>query len=187
MPHGYQIRNQEAAHFLTLVVVQWADIFTRKAYRDIVIESLDYCQKKKGLEIFAFVIMSNHIHLLVSANDGNLSNIIRDFKRHTSKTIIEAIQNSEERRKDWLLMIFRYATRNHNRNNEFQLWTHDNHPIEVFSNKFIEQKINYIHQNPVKASIVENPEDYLYSSARNYADLESPLSITKASLRWKNL
>lgn len=187
MSQGFQIRNQSEAYFLTMVVVEKADIFTRKKYRDIVIDSLKFCQKKKGLEIYAWVIMSNHMHLFIRALEGNLSDVIRDLKRHTSKKILMAIQEGDEPRKEWLLEIFRNASQKHSRNNEFQLWTHNNHPIEVYSNEFIEQKVNYIHDNPVRAGIVEHPEDYLYSSARNYADLESLIDVVRVSLRWKTL
>jgi len=184
---GYTIKDQEAAYYLTLQVVQWADLFTRKIYRDIVIDNLKYCQRKKGLEIYAFVIMSNHIHLLVKSEKGDLSAILRDFKSYTSKQIIQAIEETEESRRIWLLMIFRYAARQHKRNSKFQVWTHENRAIEVYSNKFIDQKIDYIHNNPVVAGIVENPEDYLYSSARNYADLESVMDIIELSQNWKTI
>jgi len=185
MSQGYKIKDQSAAHYLTLQIVQWADIFTRKIYRDIVIESLKYCQNEKGLEIYAYVIMSNHIHVLVRSYQDNLSGTIRDFKRHTSKEIINAIAEHNESRKEWLLMIFKYAAGKHKRNNNYQVWTHENHPEEIFSNKFIEQKINYIHMNPVRAGIVVNAEDYLYSSARNYANLESVIDIIEVDRKWK--
>lgn len=85
MPTGYQIKEQDKLHFVTLQVVEWIDIFTRQKYRDIIINNLDYCQKNKGLEIFAWVIMSNHIHLLIKSEQEELSNILRDFKSFTSK------------------------------------------------------------------------------------------------------
>lgn len=185
MSTGYQIKDQEAAYYLTLQIVHWADIFTRKIYRDIVIDSLKYFQENKGLEIYAYVVMSNHIHLLARGGNGNLSGILRDFKRHTSKKIIETVQGKEEIRREWLLMIFRYAARKHKRNKSYQVWTHENRAVEVFSNKFIEQKIDYIHNNPVVSGIVSNPEDYLYSSARNYAGLESVLDIIEITKSWK--
>ena len=109
MSQGYQIKDQSAAHYITLQVVEWADIFTRKIYRDIVISSLKYCQKEKGLEIYAYVIMSNHIHLLVRSSKDDLSGTIRDFKSYTSKEIIKAVLENSESRRDWLLMIFKYA------------------------------------------------------------------------------
>ncbi len=135
MSQAYKITDQQAAYYLTLQVVQWVDIFTRKIYRDIIIDSLQFCQKNKGLEVYAYVIMSNHLHLLVRASNSNLSSILRDLKRHTSKKIIETIQNESESRREWLLMIFRYAAGKHSRNNEFQVWTHENHAEEIFSNR----------------------------------------------------
>lgn len=129
MPTGYQIKDQTAVYYLTLQVVHWADIFTRKIYRDIMIDSITYCRSNKGLEIFAFVIMSNHIHMVVRSSSGKLSETIRDFKRHTSKIILETIQSTNESRRDWLLMIFRYAAKKHKRNNTYQFWTHENHAV----------------------------------------------------------
>ena len=90
---GYSIKNQQAKHFLTFTVCGWIDLFTRKAYRDILIDSFKYCQQEKGLEINAFVIMSNHVHLIARANGKNtLSDIVRDFKKFTHKKMIEIIE-----------------------------------------------------------------------------------------------
>ena len=179
MPTGYQIYNQEALYYLTLQVVHWADIFTRPVYRDIVTESLSYCRQNKGLEVFAYVIMSNHVHVIVRSKKGKLSDVIRDFKRHTSKKIVTCIIEQSESRREWLLMIFRHAARKHKRNNEYQFWTHENHAIELENSKMIEQRINYIHENPVRAGIVSNAEDYLYSSARNYAEMDCLIEIDR--------
>ncbi len=129
--------------------------------------------------------MSNHMHLLVRSSTGSLSDTIRDFKRHTSKQIVRAIEETEESRCEWLMMIFKYAARKHKRNNTYQVWTHENHAIEVFTNDFIDQKIDYIHNNPVVAGIVGKPEDYLYSSARNYSDKEAVLEVIQVCRRWK--
>ncbi|SFS83464.1 transposase [Sphingobacterium wenxiniae] len=82
--YGYAIRDQEGIHFITFAVVQWVDVFTRKEYTDIIIESLRYCQKNKGLKIYAWCIMSNHVHLIVSTHSPyHLSDILRDFKKYT--------------------------------------------------------------------------------------------------------
>ena len=111
MPSGYQIKSQESAYYLTFQIVFWIDIFSRKVYRDIIIESLRHCQQHKGLGVFAYVIMSNHVHLLVRAENGNLSDIVRDFKKFTSKEIIKAIENGTESRKEWMLKLFQYAAK----------------------------------------------------------------------------
>lgn len=101
---GYKIRNQEAIHFITFAVVEWIDVFTRKDYRDVVLDSLRFCQAKKGLLLHCWCIMSDHLHLIVSAKNKDLSNVLRDFKKYTSKQIIEAIKNNQhESRKDWIL------------------------------------------------------------------------------------
>lgn len=166
---GYKIRDQQAIHFITFAVVEWVDVFTRKAYRDIVVDSLRHCQEQKGLLLNGWVIMSNHVHLLASAKENNLSDILRDFKKFTSKQIIAAIQlNETESRKGWMLSIFQQRGEANSRNSAYQFWQQDNHPKECYSPAFTLQKLAYIHKNPVEAGLVENPEDYLYSSARAY-------------------
>ena len=168
MSLAFKIHKQSACYFLTLQIVNWVDIFTRKRYRDILIESLKYCIKEKGLDVFSYVIMSNHVHLLVCASKHNLSDVIRDFKRHTSRMIIINMEKENERRRDWMFSIFKEAASKHSRNEQYQLWTHENHAEEIFSPSFTLQKIKYIHNNPVRAGIVFRDEDYLYSSARDY-------------------
>ncbi|MBK8805257.1 MAG: transposase [Bacteroidales bacterium] len=186
MSTGYKITESDGLYFLTFQIVGCVDLFTRKVYRDIVIESFKYCHKNKGFELYAYVIMSNHIHLLARSQTGDLSGIIRDFKNHTSKNFLEVLNDTIESRRDWMRMVFEYHGRFKNKQT-FQIWTHENHAELVYSQKFIEQKIEYIHNNPVRAGIVENPEDYLYSSARNYADLDSVIEIFKAEILWKTI
>ncbi|MCC7402180.1 MAG: transposase, partial [Chitinophagaceae bacterium] len=101
---GYKIRNKEGIHFITFAVVEWMDVFTRKEYRDILLDSVRYCQKEKGLVLYAWCIMSNHVHFIVSAENNDTSEILRDFKKFTSKQIIAAIEkNEQESRKAWML------------------------------------------------------------------------------------
>ena len=166
---GYKIRDKEGIHFVTFAVTEWVDTFTRKEYRDIVLDSIRYCQKEKGLLLHAYCIMSNHLHLVVSAVNNDTSDILRDFKKFTSKQIIKAIQDHPgESRKEWMLKIFNEAGIANSRNKEYQFWRQDNHPIELYSAAFTKQKIDYIHENPVMAGIVDKAEEYLYSSARDY-------------------
>jgi len=177
MSTGYQIKEQDELHYVTFQIVKWIDIFTRKVYRDIVIDSLRFCQQNKGLEIYAFVVMSNHIHLLLRSPQGKLSDTIKEFKSFTAKQILQVVTTGTESRRDWMLNLFEFSAKQHVRNSKYQVWTHENHAEIIYSNKFIEQKLEYIHENPVRAGIVEKAEDYLYSSARNYADLSSVLEI----------
>ena len=169
MEGGYKIRNQSAIHFLTFAVVEWIDVFTRKEYRDIVLDSLRHCQENRGLWLHCWCIMSNHLHLIMSAKDHDLSDVLRDFKKFTSRKLVNAIEaNMAESRRNWMLKIFRQHGEKNSRNTDYQFWRQDNRPQELYSAKFIFQKMNYIHNNPVVAGIVERPEHYLYSSAKDY-------------------
>ena len=177
MSTGYKIDEQGGLHFVTFQIVKWIDIFTRKIYRDIVIDSLRFCQSNKDLEIYAFVVMSNHLHLLLKSGKSDLSNTIKEFKSFTAKQILKAIDTETESRRDWILNLFEFSAKQHKRNEKYQVWTHENHAEYVYSNPFMDSKINYIHDNPVRAGIVEKAEEYLYSSARNYAGLKGVLDV----------
>jgi REP element-mobilizing transposase RayT len=179
MSEKYKIHDPEGIYFLTSTVVGWIDVFSRTKYADIIVDSLRYCIINKGLQVHAFVIMTNHMHYIVSATDGNkLSDILRDFKRHTSKRILEAIQNEVESRREWMLTIFRIAGRKNTREKvEFQFWQADNHPIGLNTNFLIDQKLEYIHRNPVRAGLVTEAEHWVYSSAAAYAGLPSEIPI----------
>jgi len=187
MSTGYKITEQDRLYFVTLQVVEWIDIFSRESYRKIIVQNLRYCQKNKGLEIYGWVLMSNHMHALLRSNTGDLSGTLRDFKSFTSKKIIEEIESSSESRKDWMLRLFKETAYKHKRNSTFQFWTHENHAELIYSNKFIEQKLDYIHKNPIRAGIVSNADDYVYSSARNYAGEKGLLNVTQLPKIWKTV
>lgn len=169
---GYRIVDQYATYFLTFTIVGWVDLFSRRECKHILIDDLQYCQENKGFILYAYVIMESHIHLIASAkeNTNGLSSIIRDFKRSTSKKILRWIhKNKKESRRDWLEVVFRYYGKFNTKNDIFQVWKQDNHPEQCIHPSFTMQKLNYIHNNPVVAGIVDKPIDYRFSSARNYA------------------
>ncbi|WP_442902339.1 transposase [Flavobacterium sp.] len=118
--------------------------------------------------LYSYVIMTNHIHMIVQSKDGMLSDLMRDFKKYTSKTILEKIQNEPESRREWMLERFQWVTKTHSRNKNFQFWQLGNHAEEIYSEKFMWSKIDYIHLNPVRAGLVVKAADYIYSSASNY-------------------
>ncbi|MCU4174622.1 REP-associated tyrosine transposase [Carboxylicivirga sp. N1Y90] len=171
MSRNYKFYNPEGVYFVSFAVVEWLDVFTRNEYKNILIDSLHYCQKEKGMEIFAWCIMTNHVHLVFrSIKDQKPELLLGDFKRFTSKVIVKAIkENPKESRKDWLLEQFEKAGNKTSNVSRYQFWRHDNKPIELWSNKVIDEKINYIHNNPVAEGLVFYPEDYVYSSARDYS------------------
>jgi putative transposase len=166
----YLIADQNALYFLTFTVVDWVDVFTRKEHKLTIVDSLKYCIQEKGLTLYAWCLMSNHIHLIVRAREGHeLSAIIRDFKKFTAKKIIQAIREEPESRRDWMLYRFAYAGKYMQRIKEYKFWKDGSHAIELNDNRLMEQKLEYIHMNPVTAMIVEEPEHYWFSSARDYA------------------
>jgi REP element-mobilizing transposase RayT len=177
MSRNYKFHNPKAPYFVSFAVVEWLDVFTRNEYRQILLDCLDYCQKKKGMEIYAWVIMTNHMHLVFrSTTDYPPQYLLGDFKRFTSRKVIEAIKsNPKESRKEVLLKCFGHHGRRSSNCTNHQFWRHDNHPIELWSRKVIFQKINYIHRNPVVAGYVFRPEDYPYSSAVDYSGVKGLL------------
>lgn len=171
MSTKYKMNNPEGLYFLSTAVVNWMDVFTRRAYADLVLESLEYCVREKGLVVYGYVIMSSHIHLIIGrrANGSDFSAIIRDFKKFTSAKIIRAIkEHPQESRREWLLWMMQRAASKNSNNTTYQLWQQHNHPIEL-EGDWIDQKLEYVHRNPVEAGLVREPEDYLYSSAGNYS------------------
>jgi REP-associated tyrosine transposase len=160
--------NTDSAYFLTFTVVGWMDVFTRQHYCDIILESLEFCRQHKQLEVFAYVIMSNHIHLIARQKEGKLNEVIRDFKSFTAKKIIQEIEtNPQESREDWLLHLFKYHAKFKKQNTKYQFWQKTNHPTELDTTIIFEQKVDYINNNPVKNGCVTNAESYSFSSANN--------------------
>ncbi|MCF1420567.1 REP-associated tyrosine transposase [Mangrovimonas futianensis] len=171
MSRNYKFYNPEGLYFVSFAVVEWLDVFTRNQYKDIVLESLSYCQNEKGMEIAAWCIMTNHVHLVFRSVQGrDPALLLGDFKRFTSKAVVKAIiENPIESRKVFLLERFRKAADNSSNVNGYQFWRHDNKPIELWSSRVIQEKITYVHNNPVEAGLVYKAKDYVYSSARDYA------------------
>jgi len=180
MNKAYVINDQSKAHFITSTVVDWIDVFSRKIYRDIIVDSLQYAMENKSLIVYGYVIMSNHIHLIIQAENEDLSAIIRDFKKFTAKKIIDKIKTEPESRKKWMLERFKKATKTHSRNKHYQFWQYGNHAVEIYSNEFLWSRLHYIHLNPVKVGIVHKAQDYIYSSASNYINGKGILNVTLA-------
>ncbi len=172
MSRNYKFHNPEGLYFVSFAVVEWLDVFTRNEYKDILLQSLSFCQKEKGMEIIAWCIMTNHVHLVFRSVKGqHPSLLLGDFKRFTSRAVVKAIQeNPRESRKEFLLEQFKKAAAKSSNVKAYQFWRHDNKPIELWSNKVIWEKISYVHNNPVEAGLVYRAQDYVYSSAADYTN-----------------
>lgn len=179
MSSKYKFRDPDSIYFISFSVVNWIDVFVRNTYRDILIDSIVHCQNKKGLVVHAYVIMTSHVHMIISRKGSNaLEDIMRDLKKFTSYKIVGAImQHPRESRKEWLLKMFEENGRKNPNNTKYQFWQQDNHPIELTDNKMIEQRLIYLHENPVKAGFVRLAEEYTYSSANDYAGVKGYVEI----------
>jgi REP element-mobilizing transposase RayT len=169
MPEAYRIYDQEGVYFVTFTVHQWADVFTRQLYVDILLDNLRFCQSEKGLKIYGWVVMSNHCHFIISTESVKLSDFIRDFKKHTAKMLFKAIEeNEQESRRNWLKMLLK-------KDGNIWFWESGYHGEEVRTKPFFDTKLNYIHMNPVRAGWVEKEEEYLWSSCGEYYGVRKSL------------
>ncbi len=178
MTRKYKFHDPDELYFIGFAVVNWIDVFIRDEYREILLQSWKYCMKYKGLEIYAWCIMTSHVHMIIGSHDQPMANIIRDMKKFTSSKLINAImENKRESRREWMLEMFRKAGERNSQNKNYQFWQQSNQPIELTTPKIIHQKLDYIHTNPVDAGFADFPEAYSYSSAKNYEGQKGLLDI----------
>jgi REP element-mobilizing transposase RayT len=164
MSERYKIYDQDRQYFITFAVEGWVDVFTRPLYKNIIVESIKYCQENKGLLVYGWCLMTNHLHMIIGRNGKDkMEDIVRDFKKYTSVQLIRAIEsNPAESRKEWMLAVFASAAVDSNKHKRHKFWQSEYHPVELFYNAMIDQKLYYIHNNPVQEGIVETAEEYLY-------------------------
>ena len=187
MSRKYKFGDNDKLYFVTFTVINWIDLFIREEYKKIILGSWKYCIQNKGMELYGWCIMTSHVHMIIGSHADKLERIMQNMKRHTSEELNKAIRNNpQESRKEWMIWIMERAGKKNSNNINFQLWQQHNNPVELSNQKMAWQKLEYIHQNPVKAGFVEKPEDYLYSSAKSYygmkglidMDFLDPLIIT---------
>jgi len=178
MSNNYSFHKEYDLYFVTHTVVGWVDVFTRNSYRQILYDSWEYCRTNRGLCIHAYVLMTNHLHWIISTKEKALFEIIRDFKKFTSKAIVQHMRDTnKESRKVWMLSMFEYTGRNNYKNTYHQFWRQKDRPMPLWSDEVIAQKIHYIHQNPVRSGIVWKAEDFIHSSAGQYAGEDGVFSV----------
>ncbi len=178
MSRKYKFYNQEGLYFVSFAAVYWLDIFVRDNYFITLLESLDYCRKNKGMEIYAWCIMPSHVHLVFRAKEQNPGVLLKELKTFTSKKLQKAIvEHPQESRKEWLLWMMERAGSQNSNVKHRQFWQQHNQPIELWSPAVIDQKIEYIHHNPVEAGFVTEPHHWKYSSALDYSGGKGLLEI----------
>ncbi len=165
--------NTDHSYFITLTIAGWIDVFTRARYCDILVENLKYCQQERSLDVFAYVIMPSHMHIVARSLKADLNFILKDFKTVTAKSIIKMIDTEAgESRREWLLHMFKYFAMHRKQNKHYLFWQKTNHPIELRTAAVIDQKIDCIHNNPVGAGLVVSPECWYYGSANENSPIE---------------
>ena len=164
MPRSkYRIHETEYPYFMTCTVVAWQPVFTRPETVEIILNSWRYLAEHDSFSLYGYVILENHLHLIASA--PKLNTVMKRFKSFTAKTILELL---EERRIETLLKQFRFHKRKHKTESDYQFWEEGSHPQQIANDEMMRQKLEYIHNNPVKRGYVDEPAHWRYSSARNH-------------------
>ncbi len=168
----YKVHNTEKPHFFTCTIVQWIPLFSYPHLLQIIVDSFSFLQKEKRLQLYAYVIMKDHIHFIASSN--NLSKEVGDFKSFTARQIIDLLKQQKSVN---LLRLLEVSKVRHKKDRQYQVWQEGSHPQEIISERMMTQKLNYIHNNPVRRGYVQSPIDWPYSSARDYDGEEGPLKV----------
>ena len=163
MRSRYKITAAEGVYFITSTIIEWLPVFTNQKYFEIIIASLKFCREQKGLKLYAFVILDNHFHLVVAGPD--LSNMIASLKKFTAWQVLFQLQ---EDRKDWLLNQLAYFKKKHKTESAHQVWQEGVHPQLIVNEEMLLQKIEYMHNNPIKRGLVDAAAHWHSSSARNF-------------------
>ncbi len=178
MSRKYKFHNPEGLYFVSFATVYWIDVFVREDYFSTVADSLNYYRKNKGMELYAYCIMPSHLHLIFRDSNENPGKLLGELKTFTSKKLMELIEgNVQESRRERLVWMFKRAGSKNSNIKEKQFWQQHNKPIELWSNKVIQEKLDYIHNNPVEAGFVTEPHYWKYSSAANYCGEDAVFEI----------
>jgi REP element-mobilizing transposase RayT len=160
---------------MTATINHWQPLFTRTETVEIVLDSWRFLQREAEFEIYGYIILENHLHLIASSPD--LSRDMQRFKSYTAKRIIDYLEQTQAKRVLELLALFK---RVHKTESQYQVWEEGSHPQLIESETVMRQKLDYIHQNPVKRGYVDLPEHWRYSSARNYLGLKGLIEVVRA-------
>jgi REP element-mobilizing transposase RayT len=178
MSEKYKTAEKEKAYFVTFTITEWLNVLQNDSSKMIIVETIRFYQKNRGLIIYAYCIMPNHIHLIAQSNaDEELSAIIRDIKKYTAKLIIKKLENDNNEEGKKALKVFSDEGKRLKRITKYKVWQDGNRPMVLYSNKFIWQKLDYIHNNPVEYGLAAKAEEYMFSSARNYSEIGGLIEI----------
>ena len=170
----YKIYEPTHPHFITLTVLHWIPLFTNTKSVDILLESFKYLQESDNLKIYAYVILENHLHLVASSDD--IAKTIKKFKSYTAKKLLELLQKENIKT---ILEQLAFYKKAHKKTTTYQVWQEGMQPKLMENEKIMLQKIEYIHNNPLKRGYVDEAKHWRYSSARDYEGTKGLLDIKK--------
>ncbi len=170
----YRVYEPTAPHFITCTILHWIPIFTRTQTTDIIFSSLKYLQENDNLKIHAYVILENHLHLVVQSDD--IAKSIAKFKSFTARAIINYLKQENAKT---ILDKLTFYKKAHKVSSEFQLWQEGSQPKQILSEAMMLEKINYIHHNPIKRGYVDEAVHWRYSSARDYEGVSGLIGVEK--------
>ncbi len=170
----YKIHESMHPYFVTCTILHWLPLFTRKESVQIVIDCLKFLQKKDNLKLYAYVILENHLHLVVQSDDIEKS--IKAFKQYTAKELLGLLKKENVKT---ILDQLKFYKKAHHKATEYQVWEEGYQPKLIQTDAMMVSKINYIHQNPVKRGYVDKTVHWRYSSARDYEGMKGLLEIEK--------
>jgi putative transposase len=164
--------EEQAPHFLTATVVAWLPVFSHPEFVQSVLNSWRFQQRERGLCLYGYVILENHLHFIASA--PNLSDAVLRFKSFTARQIVDGLQ---KRGLQTLLTELKYFKGRSKTDQQYQFWQEGSHPQQIGSDEMMIQKLEYIHNNPVRRGYGDDPVHWRYSSARNYAGMTGLLDV----------
>lgn len=170
----YKIYETQHPHFVTCTILHWIPIFTRKESVQIIIECLKFLQQKDNLKLYAYVILENHLHMVVQSDD--LHKTMQSFKQYTAKQILEMLKKQNVK---MILEQLAFYKKSHHKEKTYQIWEEGCQPKLINSDDMMKIKIDYIHQNPVKRGYIDNAVHWRYSSARDYCDMNGLIEIDR--------
>ena len=168
-------------YFVTSTIINWIKIFSKEGYPEIIIRELEFRRQNNQLELYGYVIMPEHIHLILASN--NINKLMQSIKSFTAKKILNKLKEENDIS---TLNRLKYLKADYKLKSNYQVWQEGYHPKIIIKDIEFNQKLDYIHNNPVKELIVERPEDYIFSSARNYAGLNNYLDIVLESVKQRS-
>lgn len=178
MSREYKFHNPEGLYFVSFATLNWVDLFVRETYFTIMVESLKYCIENEGLLLYSWCIMPSHVHLIFSLQNDEPGKILGNLKSYTSEALLKELSEGySESRKEWITWMFKQAGVNNGTTENIQVWQPESHPIELRNKNLIDQKIEYIHMNPVIAGFVTEPHYWKYSSATDNNNVEGLLKL----------